>query len=47
MHTHAEFNKITNGEKITGRPFTVTRETIADFALGSWTSIRSTSTKTT
>ena len=35
MHTHAEFNKITNGEKITGRPFTVTRETIADFALGS------------
>jgi 3-hydroxybutyryl-CoA dehydratase len=35
MSTHAEFNKITDGEKITGRPFTVTRETIADFALGS------------
>ena len=35
MRNHAEFDKITSGEKITGRPFTVTRETIADFALGS------------
>ena len=35
MSTHEEFDKITGGEEIPGRPFTVTRETIADFALGS------------
>ncbi len=35
MSTHTEFDKITGGEEIPGRPFTVTRETIADFALGS------------
>ena len=35
MSTHAEFDKIICGEEIPGRPFTVTRETIADFALGS------------
>ncbi len=35
MSTHAEFDKITGGEEVLGRPFTVTRETIADFALGS------------
>ncbi|MBT6095103.1 MAG: MaoC family dehydratase [Rhodospirillaceae bacterium] len=30
-----EFDQIDIGLEITGRPFTVTRETIADFALGS------------
>ena len=35
MSAHTEFDKITGGEEIPGRPFTVTRETIADFALGS------------
>ena len=35
MSAHTEFDKITSGEEIPGRPFTVTRETIADFALGS------------
>ena len=35
MSTHEEFDKITGGEEIPGRPFTVTPETIADFALGS------------
>lgn len=35
MNAQAEFDKIAAGEAITGRPFTVSRETIADFALGS------------
>ena len=35
MSTHEEFDKITGGEEIPGRPFTVTQKTIADFALGS------------
>ena len=35
MSVHQEFNKIKAGLEITGHPFTVTRETIADFALGS------------
>ena len=35
MNVHQEFNKINAGLEITGKPFTVTRETIADFALGS------------
>ena len=35
MSVHQEFNKIKTGLEITGQPFTVTRETIADFALGS------------
>ena len=35
MNVHQEFNKIKAGLEITGQPFTVTRETIADFALGS------------
>ena len=35
MSVHQEFNKIKAGLEITGQPFTVTRETIADFALGS------------
>ena len=35
MSVHREFNKIKTGLEITGQPFTVTRETIADFALGS------------
>ena len=35
MSAQTEFERIIVGEKITGRPFTVTRETIADFALGS------------
>ena len=35
MSVQTEFERIIGGEKITGRPFTVTRETIADFALGS------------
>lgn len=35
MTAREEFAKIKDGGTITGRPFTVTRETIADFALGS------------
>ncbi len=35
MNVHQEFNNIKTGLEITGQPFTVTRETIADFALGS------------
>jgi 3-hydroxybutyryl-CoA dehydratase len=35
MNVQAEFDKIQTGLEITGRPFTVSRETIADFALGS------------
>jgi len=35
MTVQAEFEAIEAGAEITGRPFTVTRETIADFALGS------------
>ena len=35
MSVHQEFNQIKTGLEITGQPFTVTRETIADFALGS------------
>ena len=35
MNVHQEFNRIKAGLEITGQPFTVTRETIADFALGS------------
>ena len=35
MSVHQEFNKIKAGLEITGQPFSVTRETIADFALGS------------
>ncbi len=35
MSVETEFNAIEAGFEITGRPFTVTRETIADFALGS------------
>ena len=35
MSVHQEFNKIKTGLEITGQPFTVTRETIADFALSS------------
>jgi len=35
MNVQQEFNKIKAGLEIIGQPFTVTRETIADFALGS------------
>ena len=35
MNVHQEFNNIKTGLEITGQPFTVTRETIADFTLGS------------
>ncbi len=35
MSVHQEFNKIKAGLEITGQPFSVTRETIADFAVGS------------
>jgi len=35
MNVQQEFNKIKAGFEIIGQPFTVTRETIADFALGS------------
>jgi len=35
MNVQEQFDAIEAGHEITGRPFTVTRETIADFALGS------------